>query len=120
MEPIKISKESLEAFKNGLHLALINGKDVAEPIDWLDDVLDEFACNPSNDKQFVGYIGDDIIEMKYNCYEITWRVVRGSSSTAIAIEERAGIKPDCSESPHLITKFERIGRNLIQRFYWED
>ena len=71
---IKISKESLDAFKNGERLipAPIDEKNITS--DWIEDIFDNCCFGGKGNNIYVGFIKDCVVLCEYHGNVINWKV----------------------------------------------
>ncbi len=122
METIKISQESLDAFKKEKELipAPIDNKNVVQ--DWIEEIFDYQTCIWGEKKSAIGYVhGQPVIAAWYKNI-LLWKFTEEKeieNSDHLA-ELRNRLNNAHDPNGNLIEEFKVIGNILMQKFYWKD
>ena len=125
---IKISKESLDAFKNGERLipAPIDEKNITS--DWIEDIFDNCCYGGKKNNIYVGFIRDCVILCEYHNNIINWKVesecFNGKSAREDAFNElRKRLEILDKENDGLVVKYSPFSEGVLcieQRFFFKD
>lgn len=128
MGRIKISKESLDAFKNGERLipAPIDEKNITS--DWIEDIFDNCCFGGKENNIYVGFICDCVVLCEYHDNIIKWKVesecFNGKSERENAFNElRKRLETIDKESFDLAVKYSPFDKDvtcLTQSFFFKD
>ena len=125
---IKISKESLDAFKNGERLipAPIDEKNITS--DWIEDIFDNCCFGGKGNNIYVGFIKDCVVLCEYHGNVINWKVesecFNGKDERENAFNELKKRLVDIDEeTPDIVVKYSPFDKDvtcLTQSFFFKD
>ena len=121
METIKISQESLDAFKNEKKLipAPLDNKNVTT--DWIEEIFDFQTCIYGK-KMAVGFIADEPVIAAWTVNTIIWSfpslVMTCIDGTKPLEELRKRLSVYDDANTELKHEYCVIGNLLMQKFYW--
>ena len=122
MDAIKISKESLDAFKKEKELipAPIDGKNVST--DWIQDVFDNQSCVCNRD-MMIGFINDAPMLVTWSSNILLWKFpiatsIEDSGDLAV-LRDRLKIYEEDPDNK-FVTKDSIVGNLLMQKYYWKN
>lgn len=122
METIKISQESLDAFKKEKNLIPAPFDEKNASTDWIQDVFDNESC-VWNDKTAVGFINDNPAIVAWSGNILLWKfpLATNIEDSGDLSELRDRLKRyDEDPDNNFITKDTIAGNLLIQKFYWKN
>ena len=122
MDTIKISKESLDAFKKEKEMipAPIDNKNVTT--DWIETIFDSQSCVWGEKRSAVGYINGEPVIAAWDRNLLLWQF---SLITSLEDSISLAILKDRLNAAHdpdgdLIETLNVVGNMLMQRFYWKN
>lgn len=125
---IKISKESLDAFKNGERLipAPIDEKNIMS--DWIEEIFDNCCFGGKKDNIYVGFICDCVVLCEYNNNVINWKVEseffnKEEARKSAFNELRKRLETIDKESFDIVVKYSPFDKDvtcLTQSFFFKD
>lgn len=125
---IKISKESLDAFKNGERLipAPIDEKNITS--DWIEDIFDNCCFGGKKNNIYVGFICDCVVLCEYHDNIINWKVesecFNGKSERESAFNElKKRLEVVDKENSDIVVKYYSFDKDvtcLTQSFFFKD
>ena len=122
METIKISQESLDAFKKEKKMmpAPIDEKNVTS--DWIECVFDNETCIWGKGKCAVGFIHEQPVMAAWSGNTMLWKFME--EQTIEDTDHLAVLKDRlrrCTDPESDLTEtFNVVGNMLMQKFYWKD
>lgn len=121
MDAIKISQESLDAFKKEKELipAPFDEKNVST--DWIRDVFDNQSC-VWNKQTAIGFINDHPVLVTWDDNILLWKFplvtdIREFGNLAV-LRDRLKIYEDDPDN-NFVTKDSLVGNLLMQKYYWK-
>ena len=122
MDAIKISQESLDAFKKEKELipAPIDGKNVST--DWIQDVFDNQSC-VWNGQKAIGFINNHPVLVAWSDNILLWQFplvtdIEEFGDLAV-LRDRLKIYEDDPDN-NFVTKDSIVGNLLMQKYYWKN
>ena len=119
---IKISQESLDAFKKEKELipAPIDNKNVTT--DWIEDVFDNQSCIWGKKNSAVGYINEEPVIAAWDRNLLLWQF---SLITSLEDSISLSILKDRLNAAHdpdgdLVEDLKVVGNLLMHKFYWKN
>lgn len=122
MEAIKISQESLDAFKKEKELipAPFDEKNVST--DWIQDVFDNQSC-VWNGQKAIGFINNHPVLVAWSDNILLWQFplvtdIEEFGDLAV-LRDRLKIYEDDPDN-NFVTKDSIVGNLLMQKYYWKN
>ena len=121
MDAIKISQESLDAFKKEKELipAPFDEKNVST--DWIQDVFDNQSC-VWNKQTAIGFINNNPVLVTWDDNILLWKFplvtdIKEFGNLAV-LRDRLKIYED-DPNNNFVTKDSLVGNLLMQKYYWK-